>query len=103
MDGGGLEPTYVPDVTTLTKTMTIRDTASRIRSGVFIHVLNNLYASDLCTLRFYGDKYYLEVMTAKYTVARRSEIAIHIGQVGSIKLCRSMKHQWFLFGKGLKY
>jgi len=38
-------------------------------------------------MMFYGDKHYLEVMTTKYTEPHRSEITIHLGQVGRIKLC----------------
>jgi len=36
---------------------------------------------------FYEDKYYLQVMTTKYKERHRSEITIHLGQMGRIKLC----------------
>ena len=41
-------------------------------------------------------------MTTKYKERHRSEITIHLGQMGRIKLCCWMKCQWVWFEKGLK-
>ena len=110
MNGGGLDPTYVTDETPLTKTAIIQDTACHLAFHrhpscikQFITRVPEDNLQQMCTLMFYGDKHYLEVMTTKYTEPRRSEITTHLGQVGRIKLCCWVKHQWFWFDTLLKF